>query len=265
MLVSVHMNYILSELPLDKRFATARQLGFNAVEFPFPYSMPANDYAQLLKKNGLAQISIGAPTSDYKAGMPGYSVTPALQQAFDDSIPKAIEYAKATGCSLVHVFSGPRSPDVPADLAFDTYCRNLAKAWDQLHAAGLNLGMEPINSTDFPGYFIDRLDLALAAIARAERPEIRIILDVYHAHVNREDPIAFLHTHAKSVAHIQLADYPGRHEPGTGTIDFGAVFQAIRATHYSGSVGLEYVPTRSILDGVPLITELGLQQARPAH
>jgi hydroxypyruvate isomerase len=260
MRVSVHLSYILGSLPLHERFAAARQLGFQAVEFPFPYPVPARDYERLLTENKLQQVSIGAPTSDYKAGEPGYSVTPALQSSFDDSITTAIDYAKAIGCPLVHVIAGPRAPDVSADLAFETYCRNLTKAYDRLHAEGLWVVIEPVNSTDFPGYFLDRLDLALAAIACTERPEIKIILDIYHAHVNREDPIAFLRSHGKRVAHIQIADYPGRHEPGTGTIDFDILFQTLRATDYSGSIGLEYIPTRSIFAGVPLSTEFGLQQ-----
>src|SRR5918996_3118601 len=117
--VSVHLSYILGSLPLAERFAAARKLGFQAVEFPFPYLVPAQQYARLLAENGLVQVSIGAPTSDYKAGMPGYSVTPALKSLFDDSITTAIDYAKAIGCSLVHVFAGPRAPDVPADVAFE--------------------------------------------------------------------------------------------------------------------------------------------------
>lgn len=258
MLVSVHLDYLLSSLPFDGRFLAARKLGFQAVEFPFPYSVPARDYKRLLDDNQLVQVSIGAPTSDYKAGVPGYSLTPALKGLFDDSITRAIDYAKAIGCQLVHVFSGPRSPDVSPELAFDTYSRNLASAYDRLHAEGLDLGFEPINSTDFPGYFINCLDLGLATITRAERPDIKIILDVYHAHVNREDPIAFLRAQGNRVAHIQIADYPGRHEPGTGAIDFKILFEALRAENYSGSVGLEYIPTRSIFDGVPLATQLGI-------
>jgi hydroxypyruvate isomerase len=254
--VSVHLSYILGSLPLNERFAAARKLGFQAVEFPFPYSVPAQEYARLLAENDLVQVSIGAPTSDYKAGMPGYSVTPALKRAFDDSITTVIDYAKVIGCSLVHVFAGPRAPDVTAELALETYCRNLQEAYDRLHTEGLSLAIEPVNSTDFKGYFLDRIDFALAAIARAERPDIKIILDIYHAHVNREDPIAVLRAHGRRVAHIQIADYPGRHEPGTGTLDFGILFQTLHATNYSGSVGLEYIPTRSIFDGVPLSSEL---------
>lgn len=259
MISSVHLSYLLNTLPLEQRFAAARKLGFQAVEFPFPYALPASEYMRLLDDNQLVQVSIGAPTSDYKAGEPGYAVTPALKKQFDESITTVIKYAKAIGSPLVHVFSGPRAPDVSAELALETYSQNLASAYDRLSAEGLEVGFEPINSTDFPGYFIDCLGLGLEAIARAERPDIRIILDYYHAHVNREDPIAFIRAQGKRVAHIQLADYPGRHEPGTGTLDFGILFETLRAENYVGTIGLEYVPTRSIFDGVPLATQLGIK------
>lgn len=258
MLASIHLNYVLGTLPFEERFAAAKRLGFQAVEFPFPYAVAARDYERLLHDHGLAQISIGAPAADYKAGAPAYSLTPALKPQFDESVSTVIEYAKAIGCSRVHVFAGSRAPDVSKELAFETYCSNLADAYDRLHAEGLGLVIEPVNSTDFSGYFLDRLDLAIAAIARSERPGIKIILDVYHAYVNGEDPIAFLREHRSSVTHIQLADFPGRHEPGTGTVDFDAIFQVLVDINYPGSVGLEYVPTRSVFEGVPLSRQLGL-------
>jgi hydroxypyruvate isomerase len=257
-LISVHLDYVLGAIPFEERFATARSLGFTAVEFPFPYAVPAGHYARLLADNGLSQISLGAPTSDYKAGVPGYSVTPDLKPLFDESIGAAIDYAQEIGCRRVHLFAGPRAADVPAALAFDTYCKNLAEAHDRLEQAGLELVIEPVNSTDFAGYFLDRIDMAAIAIDRADRPGIGLILDVYHASVNHEDPVAFLRSGRPRVSHIQLADFPGRHEPGTGSIDFAALFQALAETGYEGTVGLEYIPTRSILEGIPLAAELGL-------
>lgn len=259
MLVSVHLSYILGALPLEDRFRAARDLGFGAVEFPFPYAVPADSYARLLGDNKLQQISIGAPAADYKAGLPAYSLTPELKKEFDASITTVIEYAKVIGCPRVHVFAGARAPHVSPELAFETYCRNLAEAHDRLAAEGLQLVIEPVNSTDFAGYFMNRLDKAVEAIGRAQRPEIKVILDVYHAGVNGEDPIDFLLTHGKCVSHIQIADYPGRNEPGTGAIDFDKLFQTLDQTHYAGSIGLEYVPTRPIFDGVPLASQLGVK------
>jgi len=252
MLTSVHLTYVLGILPFEERFPAARKLGFRAVEYPFPYDVPAEDYARLLRANGLEQITLGAPTSDYRSGMPGYSVTPALKSLFDQSISQAIDYAKTIDCSRVHVFAGARSPDIPLELALQTYCDNLTAAHDRLADAGLEIVIEPINSTDFPGYLLDTLAGARTAIQRSGRGGIKIVLDTYHAHANREDPAEFLRAASNSVSHIQLADFPGRHEPGTGIVDFTRIFRVLGDVGYAGSIGLEYIPTRSIFEGVPL-------------
>jgi hydroxypyruvate isomerase len=252
MRTSIHLGYILGTLPLTGRFLAARQLGFNAVEFPFPYDVNASDYAHYLQDNDLQQISIGAPACNYRAGEPGFSITPALQAQFDRSIDTVIEYATQIDCPNVHVFAGRRADDVAPELAFETYCRNLQVAHDRLQQSGLRLVIEAINATDFPHYFIDRLERAVEAIEQMHRPGIGIIMDVYHATVNGEDPATFLRQHGGNVAHIQLADFPGRHEPGTGMFDFAALLSTVKEQRYQGSIGLEYVPTRSVFDGVPL-------------
>jgi hydroxypyruvate isomerase len=259
MRTSIRLAYVLGALPLEERFAVAINLGFDAVECPFPYEVPASRYAKLLKDNGLQQISIDAPACDYKGGESGFSLPPGLKSRFDRSVDTVIEYAKAIGCTQVHVFAGPKSPEVSEALAFETYCDRIAEAHDRLQVEGLSVVIETVNSKGFKGYFMDRLDLVMRAINQIDRRAVEIILDVYHAHVNGENPVEFLKKHGGKVAHVQLADYPGRHEPGTGMIDFPLLFDTLRAIHYSGSVGLEYVPTRSAMAGVPLADELNLK------
>jgi hydroxypyruvate isomerase len=256
MITSIHLSYILGDLPLQERFPAARDLGFKGVEYPFPYETPASSYASLLADHGLQQISIGAPACDYRRGEPGFSITPALQGQFDRSLDTAIAYATGIRCKNVHVFAGRRADDVPEALALDTYCRNLQAAHDRLAQHGLRLVIEAINAADFPGYFMNRLDRVVEAIDVMQRPGTGIIFDVYHASMNGEDACAFMAAEWPRVAHIQLADYPGRHEPGTGQFDFQEFVGAVRATRYSGSIGLEYVPTRSVFEGVPLASEL---------
>lgn len=254
--VSVHLNYILGQLPLAERFATARRLGFNAVELPFPYDTPPRQYAAWLRDNGLRQISIGAPACDYKTGQPGFSMTPALRGEFDRALDTAMAYAAEIDCPNVHVFAGGRPTGMAEADIFDTYCRSIDDARNRLRAEGRRLVIEAINATDFDGYFMNRLDRILAVTKAIGADGIGVILDFYHAAVNGEDGIAFLTDNPDLVAHIQLADVPGRHEPGSGTIDFPAVFAAIETSGYRGSVGLEYVPTRSIEQGVPLASLL---------
>jgi len=254
MITSIHLDYILGSLPLAERFVAARKLGFDAVELPFPYAVPASDYASMLADNGLRQISIGAPACNYKGGEPGFSLTPSLKDQFDRSIDTVIAYAKTIWCRNVHLFAGPKAEEVSEELAFATYCNNLREGADRLRAEGLRVVIEAVNSTDFRGYFMNRLDRVIEAIEEVDHDDVGVILDIYHASVNAEDPVEFLRSHGDRVVHIQLADFPGRHEPGTGEIDFDAFFAALRG--YGGSIGLEYVPTRPIFEGVPLAEQL---------
>jgi hydroxypyruvate isomerase len=258
MIVSVHLGYVLGHLPFERRFRAARRLGFSAVEFPFPYDVPAVEYARLLRDNGLVQVSIGAPTANYRVGEPGYAVNADLADAFDASISQAIAYATQIGCPLIHVFAGALRAGAEVRTGWQTFAKNLAAADDRAAASGIGLVIEPINSLDFPGYFIDRPTRAMAAIEATGRTGIKIILDLYHSHMMGEDPIAFLRDHHDAIAHVQLADYPGRHEPGTGKLDFNAVFSALDAVKFQGSIGLEYIPTRPIRKGMPFRSELGL-------
>ena len=251
-LLSIHLTYILGQLPLAERFAAARSLGFNAVELPFPYGTPARQYRQWLRDNGLAQISIGAPACDYKKGQPGLSMAPELRGDFDRSLDTAIAYASEIGCTNVHVFAGGRPAGIEEAEILDTYCRSIDDARNRLSAQGLRLVIEAINATDFKGYFMDRLDRIMTVVHRIGAQGLGVILDVYHAKTNGEDAQDFLAHHPDLVAHVQLADFPGRHEPGSGEINFTSIFTTIRDSGYRGSIGLEYVPTRPIDSGVPL-------------
>lgn len=250
--ISVHLGYILGHLPLAERFTVARGLGFSAVEFPFPYATPINQYRDWLRENDLAQISIGAPACDYRNGAPGYSMDPALKGDFDRALDTAIAYALGIGCPLVHVFAGGRPPDISEDAIFDTYARNLEEARRRLRGECLGLVVEVINDTDFAGYFLNRIGRFLALVDRIGSEDLGLVLDLYHAAVNGEDAVAFLRAHPSLVRHVQLADFPDRHEPGTGAVDFLPLFEAIRSSGYVGSIGLEYVPTRPIASAVPL-------------
>ncbi len=164
MITSVHLNYVLGQLPFAERFRVARELGFAGVELPFPYEVAAADYARLLRDNGLVQISLGAPTSNYRTGEPGYAVSADLASAFADSLSSAIAYATEIACPCIHVFSGPLRAGVSRQAGWNTYLENLAMAHDRLAVRGIGLVIEPINSVDFPGYFLDRPSLALTAI-----------------------------------------------------------------------------------------------------
>lgn len=250
--ISVHLGYILGDLPLADRFRVAHDLGFSAVEYPFPYDTPAPQYRNWLQEHGLQQISVGALACDYRVGAPGFSLDPALKGDFDRALDTAISYSKVIGCPAVHIFAGGRPPGMAEDAIFDTYVGNLDEARHRLQAEGLRLVIEAINATDFQGYFLNRIDRFMMLVERIGGQGIGLVLDLYHAAMNQEDAVDFLLAHPGLVHHIQLADFPGRHEPGTGKLDFPALFKAITASGYSGSLGLEYVPSRPVSEGVPL-------------
>jgi hydroxypyruvate isomerase len=214
-------------------------LGFREVEFPFPYRTPAAEYAAMLKRNGLRQNVLIAPSANYNIGEPGYAIHPHLKGTFRETVPLALEYASAIGARLVHVMSGCLTEGQGTDEAWDTFVENVEWASQEAKAAGRKVVIEPINSKDFPRYFLNSPALA-RAVCNAVALDIGIIYDVYHSTIMEEDPVEFCRTSAQFIDHLQLADAPGRHEPGTGGISFGELFQTLENVNYQGTLGLEY-------------------------
>jgi hydroxypyruvate isomerase len=251
-LFSVHLGYVLGALPFPERFARARELGFKAVEIPFPYVMDAEDYAHHLARHDLRQISIGAPTTDYRKGEMGLAIDPGQRGAFRASLEEAARYAKRISCPCVHVFSGCGAAHLTRETMEEIYCENLGFAAEFLSREGITTLVEPINSKDFPRYFLDSFDAALSIIEKIGSPHIRLILDVYHLSVMRQDPVRRIAEAHALVEHVQFADFPGRHEPGTGRTDFRAIVNALREHDYRGSAGLEYIPTKAVSEPLSL-------------
>jgi hydroxypyruvate isomerase len=251
-LFSIHLGYVLGSLPFAERFSRARELGFRAVEFPFPYAVPAADYAEHLNRHGLKQISIGAPTTDYRKGEPGYAVDPRQRAAFVHSLEAAADYAQQIGCAAVHIFSGCACPDLSEETMQETYGDNLRLAAGFLAERGIATLIEPINATDFSGYYLNTLTAATDFIAKVDPINIRLIFDIYHVRMMQEDPLKALRAVHRQVQHVQFADFPGRHEPGTGALDFSALTAFMRSVFYAGTAGLEYIPTRPIVEPLHL-------------
>ena len=245
-LFSIHLGYVLGSLPVAERFTRARALGFRAVEIPFPYDTPATEYVAHLRENGLQHISIGAPTTDYRKGAPGLAIDPARRDDFVRSLDTAITYATAIGAPAIHVFSGCRNPALSDATMAATYRENLEFAAETLARAGVVTLIEPINATDFPGYWLDSVTTARQVMDDLASPYLGLIFDIYHVRMMGLDPVAEFAAAHDRVRHLQFADYPGRHEPGTGTLDYGAIIATMRAANYTGSSGLEYIPTRNV-------------------
>jgi hydroxypyruvate isomerase len=237
-----HLGYQFGEHEPVARFAVASRAGFTAVEHPAPYALAPDALAGLVAQHGLTFVQLATPMGDAARREKGLAALPGREAEFRDGVDRAIVYARATGAKFVHAMAGlvPAGKSL-ADL-WPTYIDNLRFAADELARAGRTLLIEPIGAGTIAGYAVDSPDVALRALRDAARPNTRLLFDTFHAIGAGVDPIAFFQAHADSIAHVQIADFPGRHEPGTGSFDFGRFFDVVADSDYAGHLGCEYVP-----------------------
>ncbi|MCS0500793.1 hydroxypyruvate isomerase family protein [Ancylobacter mangrovi] len=247
---SAHIGYLFSDRPLVERIAAARANGFDAVENPAPYATPAPVIAAALKEAGLTYVQMGLPSGDAARGEKGLAALPERVAEFRATLEPSLDYAEAVGCRAMHAMAGVRPEGVPAAKLWDTYIGNLALAADAARARGMLLLLEPIGSGTIADYLLDTPDLALRAIRELGRDNVRLIFDAFHTVNAGLDPLPFIRDHAGLIHHMHIADYPGRHEPGTGTLDFAALYAALDAAGYAGFIGCEYVPAGRTEDGL---------------
>ena len=247
---AANLSMMFTEVPFLDRFARARAAGFEAVEFLFPYEHPAEEIARRLQDNGLKQVLFNAPPGDWAAGERGIAALPGRGEEFRDGIRRALDYAAALSCPRLHVMAGLAPAGVPRDTLLATYAVNLAWAAEECAKAGVKPVIESINHRDIPGFFLNTTDQA-AAIIQAIGPErIGMQFDLYHCQVTEGDVVKRVERHLPLIAHMQVADTPGRHEPGTGEVNWPFVFQAIDAMGFRGWIGCEYRPKGVTEDGL---------------
>ncbi len=247
---AANLSLLFTEHPFLDRFARAAEAGFTAVECQFPYAWPAEAMAERLAASGLTQVLINLPAGDWEAGERGIAILPERVGEFRDGVARAIDYAGALGCGQVNCLAGLTPAGADRARLEATFVANLAHAADALGKAGLRLLIEPINSHDVPGFFLTGTRQAFGLIAAADCENLSVQLDIYHAIRMQEDVPRILHEHCDRIAHIQIADAPGRHEPGTGGIAFDALFEQLDASGYDGFVGCEYLPAGRTEEGL---------------
>lgn len=247
---SAHLGYLFSDLPLRDRFLAAKAAGFDAVEHPSPYGVPATDIAAWLAEIGLPYVQMGLPAGDPAKGEKGLAALPGRARDFRATLEPSLDYAEAIGCPAVHAMAGVRPAGIPEEKLWDTYIENLAVAADAAKARDMLLLLEPIGRGTLANYFLDRPDLALRAIADLGRDNVRLILDAFHTVDAGLDVLPLIRDHAGLIYHMHIADHPGRHEPGTGTIDFSALYAALDKAGFAGFIGCEYVPAGRTGDGL---------------
>ena len=237
-----NLGFLFTELPFLDRFAAAAGAGFSGVEFAWPYEHPAKAIARRLADHGLTQALFNLPPGDEAAGERGLAVLPDRKREFRDGVALALDYANALGCTRLNCAAGIAPPDADRSALEETFVENLAFASEAAAKRGVKLLTEPINNRDMPGFYLNRTDEALRLIDRVRSSNLYLQADIYHMQIMEGDLAHRLEAAAPRIAHIQIADNPGRHEPGTGEINFAFLLPLIDRIGYDGWVGCEYRP-----------------------
>ncbi|UYO93138.1 hydroxypyruvate isomerase family protein [Pollutimonas sp. M17] len=253
MKLCAHLGYQFTEYQGLERLKMAANAGFEAVEWPAIYGFDAHELAARTRELGLRWVQVTLPTGDGAKGEKGLAALPGRQDEYLRGLESAVLYAKALGATMIHPMAGA-GVSLSDAATMDVYLRNLELALEMASANGLSVLIEVISAATVPGYAMCTYDLA--AQVRERLPEVRLLLDAYHAQILTGDPPSLVRNWAGRVGHVQIADAPGRNEPGTGHIDFGAFFGALKESGYDGWVGCEYKPLGRTHDGLPRLDAL---------
>lgn len=235
--------------PLD-RFRAAADAGFTHVEFLFPHFFDLDRIERELHATKLQLVLIDSDPGDFDAGDRGYLCDPRLTDRFQQSVKDALRIARRFGVTRINTLVGKRPAGVSSRQARDTVVANLRRAAPLAEAAGVTLLLEPLNTPQVPGYFLDSSALGFELLRDVDSPAVKFLYDVYHLQILEGNLIATIRANLRDIGHFQISDVPGRHEPGTGEINFPAIFSAIDADGYDGYVGIEYIPAAGTVEGL---------------
>lgn len=248
--LAANIGYLFTELPLIDRFMAARDAGFRAVDLSDIVRYPLADVLDGMRRSGLRLLQTTTAAGALDRQGPGMAALPGREEEFRAGCHAVVPYIEATGLRWLHFTAGTPSPDMPFERCYATYIGNLRMALDLFARHQVGVLLEPINTTDLPGYFLGTLALARRAIAEIGRADVRLLFDPYHLAMTGLDPVQAFCASASDIGHAQLADHPGRHEPGTGAIDFAALFNAATETGYAGWFSAEYLPSGETVGGL---------------
>lgn len=258
---AANLSTMFPELGFLDRFAAVRNAGFDAVEFLFPYAFEPEQITQRLQRYDLELVLHNLPPGNWSAGERGMACDPRRVGEFQDSVGLALEYAQELGVKRLHCMAGIVPPNLPHARALAVYIQNLRFAAAALAPNGIELLIEPINNRDMPGYFLTHSRQARDIIAEAGAPNLFLQYDIYHMQRMEGELADTLSANLALIRHIQMADVPGRHEPGTGEINFPFLFRLLDELGYEGWIGCEYFPRGDTVDGLRWRDELGVPAA----
>ncbi|WP_027801894.1 2-oxo-tetronate isomerase [Paraburkholderia dilworthii] len=247
---AANLSMMYNEHAFLDRFAAAAKDGFKAVEFLFPYDFRVGEIKARLDANGLTQALFNAPPGNWAAGERGIATLPGREDEFRRSIDTALEYARVIGNRKLHVMAGLIGADDPRERHREVYLHNLAYAAKAAQAEGIMVVIEPINTRDIPGFFLNRQDEAQAICAAVGEPNLKVQFDCYHCQIVEGDLAEKLKRDHAGIGHIQIAGVPERHEPDTGEINYPYLFDVIDSLGYDGYIGCEYRPRAATSAGL---------------
>jgi len=253
--LNANLSMMFNEAEFTERFALAAKAGFKGVEFLFPYAYDKNQLADLARRNRLEVVLFNAPPGDWNAGDRGLACDPARVGECEEGIGKAIDYALTLGCKQIHCLAGLKPRGVNEERMRESYIANLQFAGKELAKHGLKLLIEAINTRDIPGFYLNTSRQAFDIMHYAQVANLSFQYDIYHMQIMEGDLAPTIEKNLARIGHMQLADTPGRHEPGTGEINYAFLFAHIDRIGYPGWIGCEYRPATT--------TEAGLGWSKP--
>jgi hydroxypyruvate isomerase len=248
--LAANLSMMFNEVPFLARFDAAAKAGFKAVEFLFPYEHPAAEIRRRLDGAGLQQVLFNMPPGDWAGGERGMACLPGRGQEFRDGVKKALDYAGSLGCGMVHCMAGIVPAGVSHGVAAALYVANVAWAAEQAAAQGVKVVLEPINHRDMPGFFLNTMAQGADVVHAIGFDRVGLQFDIYHCQVTEGDITKRIEALLPIIAHMQLADVPGRNEPGTGEIGWDFVLKRIDSLRYEGWIGCEYRPAGDTVEGL---------------
>ena len=253
---AANLTMLFNEHSFMDRFEKAAESGFKAVEFLFPYAYKAGEIRQKLDQNNLRLVLHNLPAGDWDEGERGIACLPDRMDEFKASVAKAIEYAKVLGVGQLNCLAGKAPAGLSQELLQATLIANLRYAAAELKKVNIKLLIEPINTFDIPGFYLSKTQQALDILNEVGADNVYIQYDIYHAQRMEGELSKTLEENISRIAHIQLADNPGRHEPGTGEINYAYLFKLIDRIGYQGWIGCEYKPATQTQSGLDWIKSL---------
>ncbi|NRF83036.1 hydroxypyruvate isomerase family protein [Burkholderia gladioli] len=247
---AANLSMMYTEHPFLERFSAAARDGFRAVEYLFPYDFAADELKARLADAGLVQALFNAPPGDWAAGERGFASLPGREDEFRRAFDTALDYARVLGNDKLHVMAGLLPAGADRARHREVYLRNLAHAAEAARAAGVLVVIEPINTRDMPGYFLNRQDDAQAICREVGAPNLRVQFDCYHCQIVEGDIAMKLKRDFAGIGHIQVAGVPERHEPDLGELNYPYLFELIDTLGYDGWIGCEYRPKAGTSEGL---------------